>query len=275
MKAIQKLHKAERQVIVVLSDRDFDEVKLDVNPGTTKRQRAIGYIQSFFFGDIATRTESVLKAVDKLARYVQERRGKSFLAVPLSLTSGYRFPPGHPRLREIYAAHPAEDGTYYPISDFHRANFESKISEAIRLLTALGANTIDANYVKGWDRGFLANLDFEAEGQGIKAGTSVKNSTSSKLLFNAKLEGSDTPSIPRDLAWYEYEPLWRAIGEARINGKLKNFSLSVSYVDDFGINADLSANILSNGFGISSEFTDKVDTTWVLTGAFGPETANS
>ncbi|MEO9824138.1 MAG: hypothetical protein ABJF50_06950 [Paracoccaceae bacterium] len=56
MESIDKMHFAERQVIVVLSDQDFEGVKFEVNPSKSKRQRILGRIQTFFFGNIAEKT---------------------------------------------------------------------------------------------------------------------------------------------------------------------------------------------------------------------------
>jgi hypothetical protein len=49
---------------------------------------------------------------------------------------------------------------------------------------------------------------------------------------------------------------------------MSDFSLSVTYEDDFGINAGLSAAVVGAGLGLGGRFEDHQSTVWRLEGRF-------
>jgi hypothetical protein len=165
------------------------------------------------------------------------------------------FSPGHPRENVVYAQHPANPLVYYTASSFHRQAFEHKFAEVITLLSSLGANEIKVEHVSGWDQDFSAGL-------GI--------TTPNQVLFDAKLTGHDSPSVPGDLTWYPHESLWQAVAIARVNNGLKNFNLSLTYSDDYGLNAGFKATLKGTGLDLGGKFEEHQSTVWKITGNFGP-----
>ena len=181
-----------------------------------------------------------------------------------------RFPPGHPQDDVVYVAHPLIAEVYYPLASFHRFLFEHKVTEAIRLLMSLGAKTMLVEHVDGWSREFAGNLSLpipQLEGTaGLSA--SLKQKAESSMLFRATLKGLDNPSIPSDLLWFPHEPTWQQVAEGRIKYGLQEFSLIVSYTDDLGINADLTAKLAEMEFGIGGKFQRFKMTKWKIEGVF-------
>lgn len=179
------------------------------------------------------------------------------------------FPPGHPSIGSVYGMHPTNNKMYYPVVDFHRMNFESKYAEAIRLLASLGANKITVRHVQGWKLDF--SLSANVSGSEAEGGAEVgkEKASESSVYTEIDYEGHSNPQVPEDLHWYHYEPIWIAVAEGRIRDNMKNFKLMVSYNDDYGISSSLNANILQLGFKSSGKFTEQVNTTWSVEGAFG------
>lgn len=179
------------------------------------------------------------------------------------------FPPGHPRLDTVYACHPANPVTYYPLADFHRVAFEGKFAEAMTLLMALGANTIRVEHVTGWSTDFAATAAASFSGKASIATDAAKSSGGGNgLLFEASLTGRHAPMLPDNLVWYHHEPTWKSIANGRMKYGLDSFRLSVSYRDDYGINSKLVASIEGVGLGIGGRFEEHRTTVWQIDGTF-------
>lgn len=182
------------------------------------------------------------------------------------------FPPGHPRENVVYAQHPANHLMYYTASSFHRQAFEHKFAEVIKLLSSLGANEIKVEHVSGWDQEFSAGLGVTTPaGDSASIGVGKNGAENSTIIFDAKLTGHNDPSIPENLTWYPHEALWQTVATARVNNGLKNFNLSLTYSDDYGLNAGFKATIKGTGLDLGGKFEEHQSTVWKITGTFGPE----
>ena len=178
------------------------------------------------------------------------------------------FPPGHPRDGVLYVAHPAVNGVYFTVASFHRLAFEHKFSEAIDLLMSLGASEIKVEHVRGWSREFAATLSAPMPDANAGIEISSKQSGVSALLYEANLCGTTQPSLPEPLVWYPHEPTWQSIAKGRIKFGLTEFSLTVNYEDDFGINAGLKLTAGKSGLDLGGSFEDHCATTWKIHGKF-------
>ncbi|NER36683.1 MAG: hypothetical protein F6J93_22315 [Oscillatoria sp. SIO1A7] len=96
----------------------------------------------------------------------------------------------------------------------------------------------------------------------------AKEGSKSQLLYEATLKGAVEPSIPENIVWYRHEPTWKSIAEGRLKFGLKNFSLNVSYEDDFGVHAGLKASAIKAGLDIGGKFEDHQSTVWRIEGTF-------
>ena len=172
----------------------------------------------------------------------------------------------------MYAGHPAIPEVYVPLADFHRLTFEHKFSEVISLLMHLGARTIKVEHVTGWGTDFSSHLNIGLPSvvPSIDIGTEAKANQKNQLslLYEAELENSQTPSLPANLVWYPYESTWQQVASGRLKFGLKNFNLSLSYNDDYGINAGIKLKIDKAGLDAGGEFERHTATTWRIHGHF-------
>lgn len=197
--------------------------------------------------------------------------GIDIIPVPTQEAAAFNLPPGHPQKDVLYVAHPSDPTTYLPAADFHRLAFEHKFAEAIRLLTHLGAKTINVHHTRGWNKEFAGTLAAgipQAEGTGsASAGANAGSST--ELLYEARLTGHDEPRLPENMVWYPHEPTWKSIAEARTEFGLERFNLKLQYTDDYGVNADLAIDVQNAGFSLGGSFEKHQKTVWSLDGVFG------
>lgn len=263
----------DRQLIAVVDDDDLPRVELRALRSDEKNVISAGgfsfFINRMAFGllPFVNITFDVAEAVALLTKKLKKRGGE-ITPVGKSQVGQLVFPPGHPRLGGVYAIHPAQAERYYPVADFHRLNFESKCNEATRLLMALGANKIVVRHVTGWQREFAAGLTVAA-GDDAAINSSRKARLDSEVLFEANLQGSAEPRLPSNLVWFDHEPNWQAVAEGRLERGLEDFSLTVSYNDDYGINGELKAQIANSGLRLSGSFAEYRSTIWNMSGSFG------
>lgn len=180
------------------------------------------------------------------------------------------FPPGHPRDGVLYIGHPAISNVYYTTAEFHRIIFEHKFSEAVNLLMHLGATEIKVEHVTGWSKEFSSRISVPLGETGATASAEAgaNKSSQSQLLYEASLPGDIEPALPTDLVWYPHEPTWQSIANGRLLFGLKDFSLSICYEDDFGINAGLKVAVQKSGLELGGKFEDHQSTIWRVAGKF-------
>jgi hypothetical protein len=216
-------------------------------------------------------------AVEAVRAWARAREsGIQILPIGKTEATTIKFPPGHPRDGVLYIGHPALPTVYYPMAEFHRVTFEHKFCEAIELLMSLGATSLRVERVTGWSKEFLARiaapLGTAQETATVDAG--LNSASRLNLLYEASLPGTDKPAIPEDLVWYWHEPTWQSVAKGRIMYGLSDFSLTVTYEDDFGINACLKAAVVNAGLDLGGRFEDHVSTVWRIEGKFNTPSEN-
>ncbi|MEK3686767.1 hypothetical protein [Paenibacillus sp. FSL R10-2736] len=260
---------AERQLIVVLSDEQIKKKEKEQK----RRNTPINSILKF---GLSTFTVSVgvpyVELVEALYKSIKELREKGVNTVPVSqtLSNNLKFPIGHPRFKVLYVAHPAKSDVYYPFAQFHRFTFEHKFSEAITLLMSLGASYIEVEHVTGWSKEFSTRLGISIPAAMTNLESEVSSNTKkdSQLLFTANLDPKLEAALPENLVWYHHEPTWQQIADGRLKYGLKDFSLSVRYEDDLGVNTSLKQAATNAGLDISGRFEDHESTVWRIAGRF-------
>lgn len=178
--------------------------------------------------------------------------------------------PGRLEPRLLYVIHPKDPNVYYPAAQFHQMVFEHKFAELLRLLVALGATEVAIEHEQGWTQEAAGSIDMpvpEATGT-VDATVKGNAGAKSKILFTANYPGSTTPAIPAGLVWLPDETIWRAVAESRLQGGMEDFSLRLRYDDDFGVNANLIAQVEGANIGIGGKFTSHRDTVWKIEGRF-------
>lgn len=264
----------ERQLIVV-ADNAVVKASREAALNELQRKNTVnwGRIAELAIQAALGTTGDLITTVAKEAYAAWSRArdaGIDVVQISKSEASTIMFPPGHPRDGILYIGHPAKPDVYYTTAEFHRVTFEHKFSEAIRLLMHLGATEIVVEHVRGWSRDFSGNISVPIPSAETTIGANAGGSAGQKesLLFKASLDGTTTPKLPTHLSWFPHEPTWQSIAEARIDFGLRDFALSVTYNDDYGVNAGLKAAISKAGLDVGGKFEDHISTEWRLSGKF-------
>lgn len=113
-----------------------------------------------------------------------------------------------------------------------------------------GARRISVDHVTGWGQEFARKASAGIPQVNVEAGISNewRSSKTRQILYEAELDGKDSPLLPERLAWYQHEPTWQAVAEGRLGFGLKSFSLQLQYNDDFGVNGGLKVRAEKVGF---------------------------
>lgn len=265
---------AERQLVVVMPD-DVAAAARQAQKRAARKETAIDWkdvavvaIQIATGSVVSTLLDVTIEALSAWAKARQS--GLNVLEVSRTEANELTFPPGHPRDGVLYVGHPAVADVDYTMASFHRVAFEHKFAEATDLLMNLGASELKVEHVRGWSREFSSKLSIplaETSAASGSAGASAKQSAT--LLYEATLQGHDQPTLPEYLVWYPHEPTWQSIAKGRLDFGLKQFSLTVNYDDDFGVNAGLRLGAQKVGLELGGAFEDHEATSWRIVGKFG------
>jgi hypothetical protein len=275
---------SERQLIVVTDDAVVQATRMAEKQVLEQQQSAswssmeeitvrglIDYLAASL-GEATLESLNVdLAIVEAVQSWFRGRAsGLRILQVGRTEAQDLRFPPGHPREGVLYIGHPALANVYYTIAEFHRVTFEHKFCEAIELLMHLGASKIRVEHVRGWSQKFSARLSVPlGPTESLSTEEERQERKQDQLLYEATLVGTTKATLPERMVWYPHEPTWQSIANGRIKFGLCDFSLSVSYEDDFGVNAGLKASVQKIGLELGGRFEDHVSTIWRISGQFG------
>ena len=217
-------------------------------------------------------TDLIIEGVKYIVKAYQDARAKGLEVrmVPKKWIPYLNLPPGHPRDTVLYIAHPAVEDIYVPAADFHRFTFEHKFAESLSLLMHLGAKQIQVEHIRGWGHDFSSGLAAFIPQVSSEANASIgsEKGHTRRLLYEAELEGTDTPMLPEELVWFNHEPTWQKVAEGRMKFGLKKFSLQLQYQDDFGVNMGLKMKAENSGLDLGGNFQNHESTTWSINGLF-------
>lgn len=262
---------ADRQLIVVAADEVIEAERKAAAEVLKERQSKswVDLAQPFLVHSVSGNVVGL--AVETVRAWQRLREtGVNVLSVSRSEAKALRFPPGHPRDGVLYVGHPTSPDTYFTTAQFHRVTFEHKFVEAVSLLMSLGAVDMTVEHVTGWSKDFSSKLSVPVLSSvgDVSMSADINDKRTSQLLFTATLNNQVSPSVPADLVWYPHEPTWQAIANGRLKYGLTDFSLTVRYEDDFGVNAGLKVAAAKAGLELGGHFEDHVSTVWRIAGKF-------
>jgi hypothetical protein len=257
---------ASRQLIVLVPDEDMrqlhappDAEEQDAD-SRLRRLRRARTGRSALTG-VEARASKIRRAYESL-----KGQGRSVAFVTHAATATLRFPRGEPVFGTLYAGHPTRPAEYFPVNSFHGDVFDTKVAEAINLLHSLGAFSISVHHVRGWTRG--ANFEVGGPRLPFKVLGRATRGGSKSITFDGEYSPTTAPALPRDLSWYDREPLWRALAEGRLHSGMTRFQLDVRYDQDFGIDLSLVDSAEKLGLRLGGEFKAQRETVWRMTGHF-------
>jgi hypothetical protein len=125
--------------------------------------------------------------------------------------------------------------------------------------------------MQGWDE--RIGIDFSGalpDAAQIDLGVSLdrRKRQGSYVMGRMSLRSTVAPHCPGNLVWLPAEPLWQEIVRARLESGLRDFSLTVAYADDYGIDVQFKAMVEQIGLRTGGAFTQHERTIWQLQGSF-------
>ena len=254
-----------RQRVLVLSDELAEKARAEVarpgqdSQGLLDRVRRRGVeIADKALADVVS---AALKMRSHDAEVLLLARGEAF---------DLRLPPPHPLPRTVYIGHPLVPAQYYPAAFFHRYLIEHKFAELLMLLTSLGASSIKVQQVQGRRKDdLIESVIGGIPGLDAKVNSKKKVFSRSQLAWSGTLPGHRRPHLPEgQMVWYDWEPMWKHIAEARISYGQQEFNLALRHDDSMGVDRDLKVAIKNAGLEAGGEFVEHEAVAWRISGTF-------
>jgi hypothetical protein len=134
---------------------------------------------------------------------------------------------------------------------------------------SLGAASINVDWIMGMGSEMTSKCDLNITVGDSGGGKISRECNEEKsYIFEAQLSPNHKPKMPTNLVWYPFEPTWQVICNGRIEHGLQNFALNVTYLENYGITADLNSAIKGNGLSVGGEFKEHQSTIWKISGIF-------
>jgi len=166
----------------------------------------------------------------------------------------FKFPPNHPIPDMAYAMIDVYPEHYVPISIFHEHYKQSKHAAFIELCANLGAKEICIESAEINNKEIDVKVDARVLLTRLGLGLSISQNmeTGQTVVF----EFSEKNSIKKDYdsPWLYAEPSWLSMNNLRRENHLQKLGAQFNCLDDMGINANLTANLLKFGINIGGSF---------------------
>jgi hypothetical protein len=213
----------------------------------------------------------------KTERRIQKIRALGIRLVNIEDQKYFQLPVGHPQEGLVYVGHPISRTSYSPFNDFHRATFEHKFFELMKLLSSLGARRIQAKHIQGYGNEVLAGADLPAySAYGVAQGQAnvhVQANNRQSIVYEETIEHNTSRCLPPDMIWFDKESAWQHIAAQRLNPKMDTteWELDLTYSDNFGVTEKLQISLAQMG-GIMSDISIKKFsyTIWHISVEFEP-----
>lgn len=236
----------------------------------------------------------IAKSIQDVAGYWDDTNSINYIFTHDCIPSDIKFPLGRPNVNSLYIANPVKPDEYVPYDNFELTLFMDKIRELKRLLRSLGATEITFTSLRGSKveeaekMGYSVNAEAGLFGHKVSGGYSSEegqnrmSSQGIKVDYIERLDSYEYPSLPDRLHWYNSDPEWRDIVEARLHHNQLHFEQSISTKQVSSLNEQSQENINVAYKGLIShvnvkyhrehEFHVKTteETMWRITAEFKP-----
>jgi hypothetical protein len=149
------------------------------------------------------------------------------------------------------------------------------VFEAVEILSALGATTIEVESTNGWEQEVGANASIPIPAEiPAKVGFDwrrTRSKTSTIKLAAALAPRPANRELPAGLSWYAQQQDWQGLVNLRQQGKAESFTLEVSYEDDFEVTGGIEATAAEVGLKLGGRFRAYEHTVWHLHGKWSAE----
>jgi hypothetical protein len=215
----------------------------------------------------------VIKTISKEWAYFD------YLEVPHEIASSELIWKGtvRPELNNFYIISPRNNKVYFPFEKYHSLAFEEKVNEAIRIMMHLKPRELLVVHEEGYGHGINTSTEVEAKAKMFegKGEVQLEKKTGKEVKFKAsfqeskQLDWEKSIQLPDDLIWYPTEEKWRSIVEGVLTHGLKQVDMEINYIEDFGVNAKLQADIMKQAnIKVKSDVTQFQKTSWNVIASF-------
>lgn len=145
--------------------------------------------------------------------------------------SSLTFPTGHPKVNEVYIAHPRTTSRYMPIESYQLELIEDRVREFCELAQGLGATEINIECLNS-----NSNDSTNSGNRNLSGGASRVSSIhasghdeysrrlieeiSRSISLHQTFQPHKTPALPNNLMWYNGERSWQQLYRQRMEGSL-------------------------------------------------------
>ena len=181
------------------------------------------------FLNIPYKDRKVLLIVDGFSSLFQN----NFVTLDIdSDLSQLSFPIGHPKVNEMYIAHPLMTNRYVPIEDYQLELVEDRVREFCELAQGLGAIEINIECQNKDSNDTTNSVNRNLSGGLAKDGNSIHASghdeysrrlieeISRSVSLHQTFQPHKAPALPKNLLWYNGELSWQRLYRQRMEGGL-------------------------------------------------------
>ena len=181
------------------------------------------------FLDLQYKDRKVLLIVDSFVNLSQDHFATLHIDSDLSSLT---FPIGHPKVNEVYVAHPLTTNRYLPIESYQLELIEDRVREFCELVQGLGATEIKIECLNNNSNDSSNSGNQNLSGGVSRGENSIRGSKhdeysrrlieeiSQSISLHQTFQPHKTPAIPNNLLWYEGEPSWKRLYRQRMEGGL-------------------------------------------------------
>lgn len=236
----------------------------------------------------------VAKSFHDVTGYIGKIDSINYFFTPDCIPSDIKFPLGRPNVNSLYIANPVKPDEYVPYDNYELTLFMDKIRELKRLLRSLGATEITFTSLRGTKieeaKKMESSVNAEAGllghkvsgGYGSEDGQNRMSSQGIKVDYIERLNSNEYPSLPDRLHWYNSDPEWQDIVDARLHHNQLHFEQSISTKQVSSLDEQSEENInaayenlishINVNYHHKQEFQVKTneETMWRITAEFKP-----
>lgn len=182
-----------------------------------------------YFLELPYKDRKTLLVVNKFDNLFQDH----FVTLDIySDLSKLSFPTGHPKVNEVYVAHPLTTNRYMPIEDYQLELIEDRVREFCELAQGLGATEINIECLNSTSDDSTNSGNRNMSGGASRNGNSIHGSghneysrrlieeISRSISLHQTFQPHKAPALPDNLVWYNGEPSWQRLYRQRMEGGL-------------------------------------------------------
>ena len=190
--------------------------------------------------------------------------------VPAAVAARLKMPQGPPQTNTLYVVHPRRTSEYLPAGPFHLLLAEEKVAEAMGLMRALGAASIEVRAEFSENSKTTAHVVLDNAAQAVDAKGEQTRSDSGSVESKYTCDGSDTPHVPDDLVWLNVEPTWKELVTGRLSttNRIRSFTVLIDLNQSYGFSAELAGSAYKYKIGLGGAVSGAIQRVWRMTATF-------